>query len=567
MKWFTFAVVALVLLAGAHARSGHITALSIINENSTTGGIADIYLEIKPGHGAVYIESFPYTKLDTQVSTRVAKEIACQRSSVDCNEYDFFYFINVPSSVVGGPSAGGAITVLTYAVLEDAPIANDTAMTGSILSGGIIGPVGGVRGKVAAAAANGYRVVLIPAWEEQEGIPLSDRYNVSVVRVRNIDEAIAWFTGMDVPEPALVTPPEGYSEGMEQVSRSLCERARLLAESLDESNLSRQAFNQYHRGVNETNNESYYSAASLCFSSALMSQTELFSNKTSLERQELLRDAILDRGSLEDALDRTTAKTIADLEIVMVVSERLSDVRERVSEMNSSDPSAAQLAYVFERIETAHAWYSLFGKIESKEVEITPERVALSCKGKLDEAQERVNYLSYLYPAFSTALEQSLRDAFSAAQEQDYFLCLLQASQAKAEANALLTALYVPEDEFVTVVDEKLSSSHAQLARQQAMGTFPILSYSYAQYSKSLLASEPYSASLYAEYSLELGMLDIYFPARRSGNIMVDERLLLVFATGVALGLIVGIVVAQFLQKPTQSKKVTIARNLPGKKR
>jgi uncharacterized protein len=569
IKYVALCFLVLCFIPFVHARSGHITALAVIDENESRGGIADVYLEIKPGNGAVYIESFPLTQLDTQVSTRVAKEIACQRSRVDCTQYDFFYFINVHSSVVGGPSAGGAITVLTYAVLEDLPIDNTTAMTGAILSGGIIGPVGGVRGKVAAAAQNGYKRVLIPAWDNQTGIPLGDRYNIDIVRIRNIDEAISYFTGQVIATPPVIEPPEGYTKGMEEVSLTLCEHAHLLLDSLDATNASNTtlfALTQYERGVNETGRAAYYSAASLCFSSALVSQTELFTNKTSEQRREILEDIIADHRKLDEALTDKTLKTIADIEISMIVHERLRNVRDRLNTTNVTDPDPIDLAYSYERLETAHAWFSLLGKVESKEADITPERIEQSCRQKLEEAQERVNYISYIYPTVSRSVEESLGSAFDAAQEQDYLQCLLAASQAKAEANALLTALSVPAEEFKTVVREKLAVSRSQLARQQTSGTFPILSYSYSQYSESLLESEQYSASLYAEYSLELGMLDIYFPPRHN-RMIVDTQLLLVFVSGAVLGALSALVISQLIERSRRPKKVTIARNLPGKKR
>ena len=47
------------------------------NSNGTlTGSDADLYLEIQEGSGRVFLETFPLTKLDTQISTRFAKDAA-----------------------------------------------------------------------------------------------------------------------------------------------------------------------------------------------------------------------------------------------------------------------------------------------------------------------------------------------------------------------------------------------------------------------------------------------------------------------------------------------------------
>ncbi len=564
----------LLLLPFAAARSAHITALSVVDENSTVGGIADIFLEIKPGTGAVYIESFPLTKIDTQVSTRVAKEIACQRSRVDCSKFDFFYIINVRSSVIGGPSAGGATAVLTYALLEELPINNRTAMTGAIMSGGIIGPVGGVRAKVAGAAAADFERVLIPAWETNEttDVPLERIYDIDVVRIRNLDEAIFYFTGKQAPPPRNITPPQGYIQGMQRVSDTLCEHAAMLTSELEAGNETQGALDPLARGRNASRDGAHYTAASLCFSSALRAQSILLRNASNETRHTVFLQILREHTRLEDAIHKQQPSTIADLEIQLIVFERLSEVEEILQEMNMSSLDGNQLAYAYERLETAGAWYSMLGKVPSKNVDITQERLALSCRQKLDEAQERINYLAYIFPGYTAGLERSLKVAYDSAQREEHSLCLLQASQAKAEANALLTAVYVPENEFEGVVREKLATSYNQLARQADQDVFPILGYSYTEYSNQLLSREPYSAALYAEYSLELGNLEIYFPPRKD-TLSVDKNMLLVFGMGIVLGALVTAFIMQLhrqsskVKESHRPKKVAFARNLPGKKR
>lgn len=558
----------LVFLPIVHAGSGHITALSVTENNDSIGGIADMFLEIKPGHGAVYIESFPLTKIDTQLSTRFAKEIACQRSSVNCDQYDFFYIINVQSSLIGGPSAGGALTVLTYAVLENLPIRNDTAMTGSIMSGGIIGPVGGVKEKVGAAEANGFTRVLIPAWENESGIPLTDRYNITIIKVKTLDEAIEAFTGKLQMARTSIVPPEGYTTSMERVADTLCEHSRIIRSGLDESNLTTFADEQYARAINASKEGAYYTTASLCFSSSLESHTQLLENASNESRKTVLKQIIRDRASIKKAIDQKSLSSIADLELAMIITERLEDVQDKIVIMNLSNPSAKELAYAYERLETARAWLTMIGKIPSKDLDLSDERLAQSCRQKLEEAQERVNYLTALYPTYTNDLEESLKKAFTAAHRQQALLCLLQASQAKAEANALMSILYVPQEEYRSIIEEKIAVSESQIARQANANVFPILAYSYTEYSHHLLDNDVYSASLYAEYSLEAGSLDIYFPVKND-QLTIDTHSILIFFTGVSFGLVAGIIASQILHKRNthQPKKRRIAAPLPGKKR
>ena len=73
--------------------------------------------------------------------------------------YDFFYTIRANSNIVGGPSAGAAITVLTVSVLEDLPLNKKASITGTINTGGIIGPVGSVLPKIDSASKSGIKKI------------------------------------------------------------------------------------------------------------------------------------------------------------------------------------------------------------------------------------------------------------------------------------------------------------------------------------------------------------------------------------------------------------------------
>ena len=126
------------------------------------GSIADLSLEVRPGQGRVFLETFPPTKEDTQISMRFAKQIACSKLDIDCSGKDFIYTIRAGPGIVGGPSAGAAAAVLTMSVLSGAPMREDVAMTGTINSGGIVGPVGGLKSKVKAASRSGMKIALIP---------------------------------------------------------------------------------------------------------------------------------------------------------------------------------------------------------------------------------------------------------------------------------------------------------------------------------------------------------------------------------------------------------------------
>src|SRR3989344_3725653 len=96
----------------------HMTLLAVREDGENfIGSTADLYLEIQEGKERVFLDTYPLTKIDTQISTRFAQEIACNYFDINCNNKDFIYTIRADSSIIGGPSAGASIAALTTAGL------------------------------------------------------------------------------------------------------------------------------------------------------------------------------------------------------------------------------------------------------------------------------------------------------------------------------------------------------------------------------------------------------------------------------------------------------------------
>src|SRR3989338_9929009 len=179
MKKIIIFLLFLTLIPIAYAEPLHTTLLAAQELNGTlVGSTADAFLEIQDGRGRVFLETFPLTKVDTQISTRFAKEISCNYFDIDCSDADFIYTIRSDAVIIGGPSAGAAIAALTTAGLLGLELDEDVAVTGTINSGGLIGPVGGIKAKIDAAAGAGLNKVLIPLgtrmYNESENIEQSN---------------------------------------------------------------------------------------------------------------------------------------------------------------------------------------------------------------------------------------------------------------------------------------------------------------------------------------------------------------------------------------------------------
>ena len=82
----------LLLIPVASALEGSIQIVTV-NEDTNNGDVAKLDLEITDGRGRVFIDTFPLTALNTQVSARMAKQVACKSINKDFNNPSFF-FIN-----------------------------------------------------------------------------------------------------------------------------------------------------------------------------------------------------------------------------------------------------------------------------------------------------------------------------------------------------------------------------------------------------------------------------------------------------------------------------------------
>lgn len=141
-----------------------IPLLAVTEDNE--GMLIPLVVELVPGTGKVLVNiNNPSFILDTQDSIRLAVKEAAEMTNTDMRKYDAIFSITTNISVIGGPSAGAAITIATMALMLNKHVREDVAITGTIEVGGYIGPVGGVQEKVMAAKENGIMLVLVPIGE------------------------------------------------------------------------------------------------------------------------------------------------------------------------------------------------------------------------------------------------------------------------------------------------------------------------------------------------------------------------------------------------------------------
>jgi uncharacterized protein len=178
--WAALLMLALALAAPASQASGEPPAqasgrgwrvsctVHIVAVSSGGGGVlGNLTVTVEwPGRGRVFISTSPATDVDTQGSARIAALAASMLAGVDVSSLDFYYELDMPSIVVGGPSAGAAMALATLELLETGHCDASVVATGMIQPDTSIGPVGGLKEKLEAAAGGGARLFIVPAGQE-----------------------------------------------------------------------------------------------------------------------------------------------------------------------------------------------------------------------------------------------------------------------------------------------------------------------------------------------------------------------------------------------------------------
>lgn len=188
--------------------------------NTGEGVLSKAVVEIIDGEGRILFNTNPFVEPDTQFSIDVAKNYAEQFTEKSLADKDIIYSIQeMQAKLVGGASAGAALTIATIAAIQGKNVRSDIAITGTILPDGSIGQIVGVMEKAYAAGQKGVKLFLVPAGqangivyeqkiEEKKGpgfifqkiyyVPkqidlnaiMSEQYGMQVIEVANISEAV-----------------------------------------------------------------------------------------------------------------------------------------------------------------------------------------------------------------------------------------------------------------------------------------------------------------------------------------------------------------------------------------
>jgi uncharacterized protein len=600
----------LFLIALTNARTLEMPLLAVHGENNNfTGSIAKLSLTIEEGSGRVFLDTSPVSKTDTQISARTAQRQACNFLNIDCSQYDFFYQIKADSSIIGGPSAGAAFTVITIAGLDNQEIKKGISITGTINSGNIVGPVGGLKEKIKVASQNNINKVLIAQGEgmqEEDNstfdlIDYGKNFNVEVIEIAIIRDALEIFTEKSYPkiETNFTISPD-YENTMHLLANDLCNRGEYIFEEiieqtknfteLDNNTKIIEAKNLTSRSKEAYEQNAIYTAASYCYGANVQYRSYLleiknlsveeFTNMTNNLGQEITE--------FNNLNEEEEISTITDIQTKMIVKERIleaeniikqikdfleldltvADIENSINFTNISNKTrisqeinktiinqtinetekseiklilpTERLAHAIERLYSAKSWFKFYDN-SGAEFDFTQSNLEESCRLKLQEADERYQYVNLYFP---NILEDALiqyNQARTYYYNEQYELCLFKAAKTVAAINYFVNLLYITDSKKINnVTNLKLKVAEELIASQAQKERFPIVGYSYFEYSRSLMQTDKFTALLYSEYALELSNLDLYFKEKKTFRplIKTNPKETYIFLTGFCFGIV-----------------------------
>jgi predicted S18 family serine protease len=199
--------------------------------------------------------------------------------------------------------------------------------------------------------------------------------------------------------------------------------------------------------------------------------------------------------------------------------------------------------------------WSNFFQLGGERLQLDEVHLRAACEAKLGEVEERNGYLSVLFEGFVLPVDRTELDAAYAMYDQgDYALCLFKASKAKAQIDVILSSVALESDELPALIDEKLAVARTVIDRELGAHRFPIMGYSYYEYAGALRDDDPYLASLFSSYALELGDLSLYFSRAPAPWEFVKGVLQHPFSAGFVLG-VLAMVLVVVVNTPDHKKR------------
>ncbi len=185
------------------------------------GVVMTAEVEIRRGEGRLLINTRPKIGIDLQATGQTAEMVVQRLTGISFKNLDIILTVRGESEVevVGGPSAGAAITIGMIAALQNRTTNPSVFISGTVNPDGTIGKVAGLPYKALAAAKNGATLLLVPPGQSNVTIMIAKEEKpfsgVTIVRYEPVEISLQQFLaeqGYNVHVAEARTIIEAYNE-------------------------------------------------------------------------------------------------------------------------------------------------------------------------------------------------------------------------------------------------------------------------------------------------------------------------------------------------------------------
>jgi len=509
-------------------------AVSRTSSGELIGVATDFIITVAPGNGHVYVETWPLAEVDMQASARLAAQIAGKVLDVDMNKYDVFIQVKSDAPIIGGPSAGGTMTVGIIAALEGWEVRKDVMMTGMINPDGSIGPVGGILEKASAAYSVGSKLFLIPEGQriqiiqttEQKQIgPITqitskaervdvveyarERWGLEVKEIKDIYDAVYYFTGKKIEKPSVpadlnVDTSFLKTDALNDYDKTLSYYEQV-ENKLKTSNMGYTTYSYLKEALNEAKSRldeakkaledgRYYTTLTLDFQARItIRHVDWYLDvETDADLENLLKNVDDEIKSTENTISNLTIRGISMLQAVAASEERLEQAKSLLKDAWSAYydgnywDAVSNAAFAYERIQTAKFWASL-GERYAKGDVIERESLKETARYYLDNSRLIITYITSMFGEVNLQeLINLMNEGEGYYQDGKYSAAIFSAMEARIQAEIILDTLGIDNE---TILMDKLQrmkeDAKVAIVQAQKEGIYPILSFSYYEFAQS----------------------------------------------------------------------------------
>jgi uncharacterized protein len=552
VPWYTEAQSAVTITAPAVERT----------PDGLNGVLSSITVVAQKGSGHIYIDTWPLAEVDIQGSARLAVQVACEVVQKDWNDYDFFITVRSDSPIIGGPSAGGAMTVAVIAAVQGWDLTGDVVMSGTINPDETVGPVGGLYQK-AQAASQVAHMFLVPEGQStilveeknitqkgpftyiqtvQKEVDLVEegrKMGVDVKEVYDIRDAVFYFTGKRIEAPSITAEPikadfaKSYAEQeLERIQKeytSAVDEVQSFTGSYkkDLEHILGLAQEQIEYAHTTYDSGDYYTCMSACFVAGLYTTyaVNLLYHFEGYSVEEIFSGLNTQLEQVSTEINQEPLLGMTALQCIAAAQKRIFEAQtyyREATEQRSVFTYIEYASYAQQRKESATFWLDLSREYQKGD-EITQPVLKDTASSMINTAE-----LSLVYGSSVLSQNDLLQEAqtrLETAQTEFvggmYSASLFSAIESKVHSEvALLTSSSKRENIAQRVERARERATNAiEVSRKQ--GIEPVLAVSYYELAESM--DSPVQSLIYLRYAEEVASIHTYIQSQSEPFVIKTE--------------------------------------------